>query len=59
MKCRYKHHKSHGKELGKCEKHPDVELVCSPFYCKVCVKCNPEFNRRCGICGATRLNCCC
>jgi len=55
MKCKYEHHKkTFGKELGKCEKHPEEDIQCGAFE-HGCVKCAGK----CRICGKSRVHCCC
>lgn len=59
MTCQFEHHAKRGAELGNCPDHPDEELRCGPFHCKVCVKCEPFLGQPCGICGTKRFACCC
>ena len=56
--CAYNHHKEHGEIMSFCDKHPETQLTCGPFQ-HTCLKCHPEEMRRCGICGAMVVFCCC
>lgn len=61
--CEYLHHadkdgnQTTGQDCGKCEKCGS-EIVCGPFG-HYCLKCEPFYAAKCGICGVPRYLCCC
>jgi len=55
-KCGYTHHKLTGKKIGKCPKCK-TQMVCTPFRCPVCPKCNKQDFEPCFMCRKPRIYC--